>query len=273
MFYIWHQLRDASLPVQILGALQLAFTVWMLVDASKRRVEHFWYWIIFIFQPIGPWVYFIAIKFPTLRTPRLKRAYSEERSLSLDELRSRVNRAPTVANRFALAEVLMEKGSYTEALPLLDAVLAIEPNYCAVLHARAVCLIATNAAEQAVAPLEKLLARDPRWENYRAWRTLVDVHAARGQTADALAACHELDKRMPTLEHKCLLARRLLDNGQASDAVNVLSAGLEDYRFSPWKMRWKNRRWAKLANRYLLEAGQREHSKAGLSTPNTAPHQ
>jgi hypothetical protein len=263
-YLIWNHLAGASLLVQVLSLIQLAFTVWMLVDAYKRRVEHFWYWAIFIFQPVGAWVYFFAVKFHTFRLTKTQGYSSEERSLSLEVLRSRVNRAPTVANRFALAERLMEKGAYAEAIPLLEAVLAIEPNYCAVLHALAECLLATSAAEKAVAPLEKLLNRDPRWEHYRAWRTLAEVHVARGQPADALAACHELDKRMPTLENKCLLAQHLIDNGRPSEAMNILSVGLEDHRYSPWNARWRNRHWSKLAHRLLEEAVKREKINADL---------
>jgi hypothetical protein len=264
MYPIWNQLADASLLVQVLSLLQLAFTIWMLVDAYKRRVEYFWYWVIFIFQPVGAWVYFFAVKFHTFRLTKTQGYSSEERSLSLEVLRSRVNRAPTVANRFALADRLMEKGAYAEAIPLLEAVLAIEPNYCAVLHALAECLLATSAAEKAVAPLEKLLNRDPRWEHYRAWRTLAEVHVARGQPADALAACHELDKRMPTLENKCLLARHLLENGKPSEAANILNAGLEDHGYAPWKARWRNWHWARAARRLLEEAKKREQTKEDM---------
>jgi hypothetical protein len=264
MYPIWHQFADAPILAQILSLLQLAFTVWMLVDAYKRRVEFFWYWAIFIFQPIGAWVYFFAVKYRTLRLPKTGRAFSAERRQSIDELRSRVRRAPTVANRFALAESLMEKGNYAEAIPLLEAVLAIEPNYCAVLHALASCLLATNAAEKAVAPLEKLLNRDPRWEHYRAWHTLIEVHVARGQHADALTACHELVNRMPSLENKCLLAKHLLDNGRPSEAANFLVTGLEDYRFSPWNARWRNWHWARVARRLLAEAEKTEKKKKDI---------
>jgi hypothetical protein len=262
MYPIWNLLEGAPLLAQVLSLFQLAFTIWMMVDAYRRRVESFWYWVICIFQPIGAWAYFFVFKFRAYRLPGgMQRYSSEERSLSLEELRSHVNRAPTVANRFALAERLMEKGAYTEAIPLLDAVLAIESNYCAVLHALAACRLATNAAEQAVAPLEKLLNRDPRWEHYRAWRTLIEVHVACGKSTDALAACHELVKRMPTLENKCLLAQHLLENGKPTEAINILSAGLEDYRYSPWNSRWRNWHWARVARRLLEEAGKREKMK------------
>jgi hypothetical protein len=264
MHLFWQLFAGAPLLGQILGLLQLAFTVWMLVDAYQRGVELFWYWIIFLFQPIGAWVYFFAVKFRSLRLPRVPSAVSGERKMSLDELRHRVERAPTVANRLALAERLMDKGAHAEAIPHLEAILAVEPDYGAALHGLARCRLATGAAEQAVAPLERLLRRDRRWANYRAWSTLIEVHLARGQPAEALTACRELEKYQPTLENKCLLAEHLLDNDRPAEAVQLLDQALVDYRYAPWGARWRNWRWAREARRLLAEAEKSGNTKGEI---------
>jgi hypothetical protein len=255
---------DASPVVQVLSLLQLAFTIWMVVDAYQRQVESFWYWVILLFQPIGTWVYFFAVKFRTLRLPTLRPSISRERKLSLDELRYRVERTPTLANRFALAERLMEKRAHADAIPQLEAVLVMEPDYCAALHALAVCQLVTGAAEQAIVPLEKLIQRDHRWAHYRAWRTLIDVQLARGRPADALVACRELEKRLPTLENKCLLAEQLLDNGNPSEVIQLLDQALEDHHYTPWAARLRNWRWAREARRLLAEAEKGEKSKGDV---------
>lgn len=259
---------DAPLAALILGLLQLAFAGWMMIDAYHRRVETFWYWVILWFQPVGPWVYFFALKF---RTPSLRGGlYSGDRKLSLVELRFTVEQAPTVANRFALAERLMETGAHAEAIPLLEAVLAIEPNYCSVLHALAKCRLAMNNPDQALAPLQRLMARDNRWSNYLAWHTLVEVHMARGQPAEALATCRELVKYQPTLENKCLLAEQLLGNDRPSEAAKVLRDALEEHRFTPLVARWHNRHWARQARRLREEAESGEKAKVAAkpTTPN-----
>ena len=266
MIYLMELFAGAPNVALALGLLQLAFTVWMMVDAYQRRVDTFWYWVICFFQPVGAWAYFFTVKFHTLGLSGMRRTVLWEPKLSLDELRYCVERAPTVANRFDLAERLMEKGAHGDAIPLLEAVLAIEPEYCAVLHALAECRLATNNAEQALAPLEKLIRRDPRWTNYLAWRTLVDVHVAQGQAADALTACREFVKRLPTLENKCLLAEHLIDNDRPSEAVQILDAALEEHHFAPWSSRWHNGRWAREARRLLAEAEKDEKTKETLQT-------
>jgi hypothetical protein len=259
---------------QVLGLLQLAFTIWMLVDAYRSGVETYWYLIIFFFQPIGAWAYFFAVKLRTLRFSSRRPVRSGQSKLSLDQLRYLVERSPTVANRLALAERLMDRGAHGEAIPLLEAVLKVEPDYCMALHDLAECKLATGNPEQSVEPLDRLLRRDPCWADYRAWRTLIEVHRARGQLADALAACREFTKRLPTLENKCRLAEQLLDNGKASEAVQLLDDAIEEQQLAPWSRRWHNWRWSRLANRLLVEAEKAEtareaappvHDRAGSS--------
>lgn len=249
---------------QALSLLQLAFTIWMMVDAYHRGVETYWYWVIFFFQPLGAWVYFFGIKVRTLRWSGIRLTGSGQRYQSLEQLRYSVSRSPTVANRIALSERLMEKGAHDEAIPLLEAVLAVEPNYSLVLHALAECRLATGNPEQAVAPLEKLLQRDPCWADYRGWRTLLAVHRARERPEDALVTCREFVKRVPTLENKCRLAELLLDNGKAGEAVSLLDDALEEQQYAPWSDRWRNWRWSRMAQQLLLEA-----EKAAEQNENT----
>ena len=258
MRFFLHYFSEAPLLAQVLGLLQLGFTIWMLVDAYHRRVEMFWYWVILWFQPLGSWAYFFAIKVRTLRVPAIQGVGStEDRKLSLVQLRFNVERAPTTANRFALAERLMATGAHAEAIPLLETVLKFEPNYCSVLHALAKCRIATNQADQALAPLQRLLQKDSRWSNYLAWQTLVEVHQLCRQPAEALSTCRELARLQPTLKNKCLLAEHLLGNNSPSEAMQVLHEGLEEHRFSPMLLRWQNRRWAREARRLRMSVEQR----------------
>jgi len=249
MHFFFDLLNDAPLGTKFWTLLQMAFTIWMAVDAYQRRVEFFWYWVIVLFQPIGPWIYFFAVKMPTIRWRGFQSGPAWQRKLSVDELRYRVERTPTVANRLALAERLMDKDEHAEAIPYLEAILAIESDYGIALHSLAECRLATGAAEEAVAPLDKLIRRDYRWSNYRAWRTLIRVHEARGQPADALQTCREFEKRLPTLENKCLLANHLVANGNASEAGALLDRALEDLHYAPFRERLRHYRWAREARR------------------------
>src|SRR6266498_3846957 len=82
----------------------LIFTVAMLVHAYRTGAEPFWYFIIFLVQPIGAWAYFFIV---VVRNIHWGRGVSSgplwQRKLSLAELRYRAERTPTVNNRLALA--------------------------------------------------------------------------------------------------------------------------------------------------------------------------
>jgi hypothetical protein len=254
--FFWLQHLEMLSPWALaLEVLQVAFTVWMAVDAYRRGVDYFWLWIIIIFQPLGPWVYFFAIKLRDFRLPAGRPAVVAVKSRrSLKELRYHADRAPTVANRLALAECLMDKKQHGEAIPLLEAILKMEPGYCTALHDIALCHLACGEPSKAIGPLQVLLERDHRWSDYRAWRTLVDAQDALEQPDQALQSMRELTKRMPTLENTCLLAGRLIDLGQHRDAADVLDRGLTDYEYTRLGARLRNWRWARAARRLLKEA-------------------
>src|ERR671924_401471 len=46
---------------------QAALTIWMLVDANRRGVDFYWFWVILVFQPFGPWAYFFLYKLKDLQ--------------------------------------------------------------------------------------------------------------------------------------------------------------------------------------------------------------
>jgi ABC-type antimicrobial peptide transport system permease subunit len=41
---------------------QTVFMVWMLVDAYRRQVEYYWFFIILFVPALGSWAYFFAVK-------------------------------------------------------------------------------------------------------------------------------------------------------------------------------------------------------------------
>jgi hypothetical protein len=235
--------------------VQMAFTLGMLFHAYRSGAEQIWFWVILFFQPFGSWAYFFIV---FLRSFRFSRGVSTgplwQKKLSLAELRYRAERTPTVVNRMALAQRLMEQGQYADAIPLLEAVMAADDIYCQPKHDLAVCHLAGHEPAKAVALVKQLLQRDYRWSNYLAWCTLIEAHLACHDPQAALQACRELTKMVPTLENKCHLAEHLLDNKLHSEAIDLLDGALEDHAYTPFAKRLQNWRWARTAQRLLKEA-------------------
>ncbi|MCS7046852.1 MAG: tetratricopeptide repeat protein [Gemmataceae bacterium] len=246
--------EGAGNVVFFLTGLHVVLAIWMLYDAYRRGVEPYWFWIIVLVPIIGPLAYALIVALPSKRL--FRRGLDKplwQRKLSLDELRYRVERMPTVINRVALAERLMDIGAHAEAIPHLEAALTLDETYCQALYDLAVCHLACRQAAQALAVLDRLMKRDDRWADYRAWHTLIEAQDALGQTEAALQTCRNLERRVPTWENKCRLAERLIDDGRHGEATQLLEQALEDHRFAPLKIRLRHWRWARRAQRLLRE--------------------
>jgi hypothetical protein len=251
----FHDLLAASGWWQLLYLAQAGFTIWMLIDAGRRHTEVYWFWIVLVAQPVGPWIYFFLVKWHDFHLfsgwPAL------QQRVSLDELRYQADHVPTLANHLALAERLLERKAYAEALPHLEAARALEPEHCQVLYGLAVCAKEQGQPAQALPLLEQILARDRRWSDYAAWRMLITVRSQTGDPSGALSKARDLARLSPTLQHQCLLAERLLDEKMPEEAETVLVQALETHRFAPTPSRRRNRRWASQARSLLKRVAAR----------------
>jgi hypothetical protein len=201
---------------------------------------------VILFLPgLGAWAYFFVVKvgdFSALRDLSFL-----QRRPAMEELRYKAEQMPTLANRLALAERLVEIRDYEEAVPHLEAVLAQEPDLSQPRYLLAQCHAEEGKPDLAVPLLEKLIARDRTWSNYAAWHLLIRIQSESGAGDKALATCRELARLAPTLQHQCLLAERLLDEGQDDEARQLLQRSLEEHQYAPGFIRRRNRRWASRA--------------------------
>ena len=249
---IFYELFGPYYPYAMLA--QGVLTVWLLIDHSRRGGDTFWFWIILVFQPLGAWASFFAIKLPTMRGRSGLSAGGGLAGLfqpreSLDELRYKAEHIPTLANRLALAQRLIEKQKFAEAVPPLESSLKTEPDHGQILYSLALCHARLGRPDQGLPLLEKLLAREPRWSNYIGWYLLIETRGCKGDAGGALDACRELVRLAPTMQHHCLLAEHLLDQGWTEEARNLLERSLRDHTFAPSPIRRRNRRWANQARR------------------------
>ena len=96
--------------------VQAAMTIWMIVDASRRGVEYYWYWLILAFQPFGAWAYFFVYKLQDFRGGSNRLTGLFHRPPSLDELKHRI--AAFFADRFVDVRLLLphDRGGELSAL-------------------------------------------------------------------------------------------------------------------------------------------------------------
>jgi hypothetical protein len=229
----------------ILSLLQVAFTIWMLVDAYRRQAEGFWFWVILFIPLLGAVTYFFVYKVHDL--PHLPALSWFQSRASLNELRYRANQVPTLASHLALAERLVERREFEEAITHLEEARKREPEHGQVLYMLAVCHKERGEPGQAVPLLETVLRKDRRFSDYAAWEMLIETRALGGDRAGALESCRELERLSPTLRHRCLLAEYLLAERKAEEANRLLDKALLEHAYLPGYLRRRNYRWARHA--------------------------
>ncbi len=230
-----------------LSVIQLAFAIWMLVDAHRRGMDYYWFFIIFFVPIAGPLAYFFLFKVHDFHGLG---AWFQPKT-SLHELRYRAEQTPTLANHLALAQRLIEQKDYSEALPHLEKAHPMEPEHSQVMYFLAVCYKETSQVDKAKPLLERIIRRDRTWSDYAAWRLLIETKEKNGDKGDALATCQDLVKLAPSLRHRCMLAEYLLESGQPGQARELLDQALQDHYYAPGPLRRRNRRWAGEARRLL----------------------
>ncbi len=233
------------LLLDTLYPLTLALAVWMLIDAYRRQADPMWWWILLMSGGLGAWVYFFVVKLPDFAGGRFPRF--GPRPPSLDELRYRAEQTPTLTSRLEYAQGLIDRGQHAEALAPLEAALKQEPEHGQVLYALALCHTEQGHPDRALPLLDAVLRRDRGWGDYSAFRLKVAARAQGGDSPGALEAARELSRLSPTMQHRCLLAERLIAEGLVDEAREFLDESLEAHRFAPGPVRRRDRRWANRA--------------------------
>jgi len=154
----------------------------------RRRPETYWLWIILIGGGLGALVYIVAEVLPDMnlllgsfnRMTRRRRIHELERVI-LDN--------PAIGNQEELADLYLEEGKFARARELYDKVIAasrsdaLDPYY-----RRAIAEIGLDDFKPALADLELVVARDPRYDFHRAIGLLAHAHSRAGdpETAESL---------------------------------------------------------------------------------------
>jgi hypothetical protein len=225
--------------------LAAAFKLWMLVDAMRRRVDNYWYFII-AFIPLGDWAYFIVNKFPELRK-RLGRLRFY-RPNSLEALSYAAKTTPSAENRLRLAEGLYDAGLRTEALEHFEAVLKTYPGDLRALYGAAMTQKALGRLDAAIERFEQLLERNPTHDDYVSTLELADTLKQLRRDDEARAELEMLVRQSPRVKHYLALAEHLVDMGRIDDAKSFLEIALREYDSAPDFVRRRERKFIGAVN-------------------------
>jgi hypothetical protein len=156
-----------------------------LIHFVRRRPDTYWLWIVLIGGGLGALVYIVAEVIPdaTLLPGSFNR-FSRRRRLH--QLEAIILDNPSVGNLEELADLLLEEQKFSRARDLYDKVISasrsdsVDPFY-----RRGLAALAMDDFNAAVPDLERVVAKEPKYDFYRAMGMLAHAHGRAGNPARA----------------------------------------------------------------------------------------
>jgi len=239
--------------VRLLQFLGLAFTIWMIVDAIRRRAEFWWLLIIIFFGPLGALVYFLMVKLRDYDVARLTRAWSGGPSGSLSELAYRAQETPSVSNKLALGDALAQAERYAEASDVYREVLRKDDANKQALHGMARSLLGAGKAADACEHFQRLLEMDNSYSDYSAALDYAEALWQSGQKEDAIELLTGLVRVSTRINHRVALGHYLSLSERKNEAKDVLELALRDHEHSPAFVKKRDHKWAARAEKMIRE--------------------
>jgi hypothetical protein len=157
-----------------------------IVHFARRRPDGFWLWVILMFGPLGALVYIVAEVLPDIGLLRGSlRAFPRRRRIR--ELELAIVDNPSVGNFEELADLNLEERNYARARELYDKVLARQTDTLDPYYRRGLAAIEMNDFAAAVPDLERVVAKDPKYDFHRALGLLAHALGQTGQPERARA--------------------------------------------------------------------------------------
>ena len=217
-----------------------------LLHFVRRRPDTFWLWSILIGGGLGALVYIVAEVVPDaslLRGPL--RAFPRRRRISF--LEAAIVDNPAVGNREELADLYLEEGKFERARELYNSIISPRTDSIDPFYRRGITAMGLGDFTAALPDLERVVAKDPKYDLHRALGLLAHAHARAGHP-DRAAALFQQATGISTLsETNYNYASFLVSQGRQSDA-NVWAQRILDKKPTmPGYLRRLERPWFRKA--------------------------
>ena len=217
----------------------------------RRRPETYWIWIILIGGGLGALVYIVAEVLPDLNIVVSSfEGFSRRRRIA--HLEQIVIDNPAVGNLEELADLLLEEGKFARAKELYDKVIAtsrtdsLDPFY-----RRAIAEIELEDFRGALADLDRVVAKDPKYDFHRALGLLAHAHSRAGDPAQADALFKRATDISTLSETYYNYASFLAAHQRASEAREWAERILAKKPTMPRYLRRRERPWFRKASALL----------------------
>jgi len=212
----------------------------------RRRPDTYWLWIILVGGGVGAMAYLLIEVIPDaglLRStfqvfPRRKR---------IQQLEVAVLDNPSVGNYEELGDLYLEDKQYAKARAAFDRIISPRNDAIDPIYRRGLAEIALGDLPAALADLEEVTRRDPKYDYQRAAGLLADVLGKTGQRERAAALFQEVTEVSTLSETQYNYACFLAADGRNAEAREWAQRLLNKKFTMPSYLRRRERPWFRAA--------------------------
>jgi hypothetical protein len=230
----------------------LAFLIWIAVWCVRNDPERsIWLWVILVFQPIGPLIYFFARWIPAASVSSPSFLKGLTRRADINRLRIAATQIGNPHQFIELGDALADAGQREPAIEAYEKALARDPRNTQALWGAGCGLFVRKEFDRALARLTTLLEIDPAYK----FGDVSLLHAkalhATGRSQEARTRLEGHIRRWRHPEALHLLAALCADEGEYAKAREHLEAMIMDIEASPSAIARRHMFWRSRARRML----------------------
>jgi hypothetical protein len=218
-----------------------------IVHFVRRRPETFWLWIILIGGGLGALAYIAIEVIPDLGL--LRTAFQAfPRRKRIKELQTAILDNPSIGNYEELGDLYLDDKQYAKARECLDRVIAATSRSPDPFYRRALAALAMDDFQAAVADLEQVFERDPRYDYQRAAGLLAHALGKIGQRDKAVQLFEDTLTTSTLSETQYNYACVLAELGRTAEARDWAQRILAKKPTMPAYVRRRERPWFRKAS-------------------------
>jgi hypothetical protein len=221
-----------------------------IVHFIRRRPDNFWLWIILIGGGLGALVYIAAEVVPDAGLLRASLSGLSRRR-RIRELEAIVLDNPSVGNLEELADLYLDEGRFARARELYNKVISPRSDSLHPVYRRGLAASALEDFPAAVADLERVVARDPKYDFHRAIGMLAHALGRTGHPERAEELFKAATGISTISETYYNYASFLAAQGRPSEAREWAQRILAKKPTMPGYLRRRERPWFRKANALL----------------------
>jgi hypothetical protein len=220
-----------------------------IIHFIRRRPDTYWFWIILMFGGFGALAYILIEVIPDFGLLRASFQVFPRRK-RIKQLEGMIVDNPSIGNYEELGDLYLDDGQFVKARECFDKVLAREESIDP-LYRRGLCAIALNDFKAAVVDLEKVTARDPKYDYQRAAGLQAYALGKVGERDRAAALFAEVTETSTLSETQYNYAAFLAETGRPAEAREWGERILRKKATMPDYIRRRERSWFRKAKALL----------------------